>query len=79
MPRYFFTVHRQDRVENDPVGTYLPDAEAALAYADYTIRELRRKSGYEDDLSLMMIVRIKPDRRFCPCRFSPAAKSSPHC
>ena len=43
MPRYFFTVHRQDRVENDPVGTYLPDAEAALAYADYTIRELRSK------------------------------------
>jgi hypothetical protein len=55
MPRYFFTIHRQDRVENGPDGAYLPDAEAALSYADYTIRELRKKSGYEDDLSLMMI------------------------
>jgi hypothetical protein len=36
----------------DPDGTYLPDAEAALSYADHTIRELRKKSVYEDDLSL---------------------------
>jgi hypothetical protein len=43
MPRYFFTIHRQDRVEDDRDGTYLPDAEAALSYADYTIRELRKK------------------------------------
>jgi len=57
MPRYFFTIHRQDRVENDPDGTYLPNAEAALSYADQTIRELRKKNGYEDDLSLMMIVK----------------------
>ena len=57
MPRYFFTIHRQDRVENDPDGTYLPNAEAALSYADYTIRELRKTNGYEDDLSLMMIVK----------------------
>jgi hypothetical protein len=56
MPRYFFTIHRQDRVEDDRDGTYLPDAEAALSYADYTIRELRKKSGYKDDLSLAMIV-----------------------
>ena len=56
MPRYFFTIHRQDQVEDDPDGTYLPDAEAALSYAEYTIRELRRKSGY-NDLALMMIVK----------------------
>jgi hypothetical protein len=48
---------QQDRAENDPDGTYLPDEEAALSYADYTIRELRKKSVYEDDLSLMMIVK----------------------
>lgn len=54
MPRYFFTIHRQDRVENDPDGTYLPDAEAALSYAEYTIRELRKKNGYN---ALMMIVK----------------------
>jgi hypothetical protein len=56
MPRYFFTI-QQDRAENDPEGTCLQDAEAALSYADYTIRELRKKSVYEDDLSLMMIVK----------------------
>jgi hypothetical protein len=58
MPRYFFTIHRQDRVEDDPDGTYLPDAEAAFSYADYTIRELRTKSDYtyNNDPALMMIV-----------------------
>ena len=56
MPRYFFTIHRHGRAENDPDGTYLPDAEAALSYADCTIRELRKKSGYKDDLSLATIV-----------------------
>src|SRR5438105_3293099 len=55
MPRYFFTIHGKDRVQNDPDGTYLPDAEAALSYADYTIRELRKKSVYEDDLSTSKI------------------------
>ena len=55
MPRYFFTIHRHGRAENDPDGTYLPDAEAALSYADCTIRELRKKGVYDDDLSLMMI------------------------
>jgi hypothetical protein len=56
MPRYLFTIQGQDRVEDDPDGTYLPDVEAALSYAEYTIRELRRKSGY-NDLALMMIVK----------------------
>ena len=41
---------------DDPDGTYLPDAAAALSYAEYTIRELRKKTGYKDDLTLMMIV-----------------------
>ncbi len=54
-PRYFFTIRGQDRVADDPDGTYLPDVAAALSYAEYTIRELRRKSGY-DDLALMMTV-----------------------
>ncbi len=31
MPRYFFTIHRQDQVDDDPDGTYLPDAEAAFS------------------------------------------------
>ena len=57
MPQYFFEIHTQDRVESDPDGAYLPDAGDALAYADHTIRELRKQSGYGDDLSLMMIVK----------------------
>jgi hypothetical protein len=56
MPRYFFTIHGQNRVEDDPAGTYLPDVAAALSYAEYTIRELRKKSGY-DDPALMMFVK----------------------
>ena len=57
MPRYFFTIHRADQVENDPAGTYLPDVAAALSYAEYTIRELRKKNGYKDDLAVMMMVK----------------------
>jgi hypothetical protein len=53
MPRYFFTIH--GREQDDPDGTYLPDVAAALSYAEYTIRELRKKSGY-NDLALMMMV-----------------------
>lgn len=56
MAQYFFTIHGGDRVEDDPDGTYLPDVAAALSYAEHTIRELRKESGYKDDLALMMIV-----------------------
>ena len=56
MPRYFFTIHRRDRVEDDPDGAYLPDVAASLSYAEYTIRELRKKSVYNDP-ALMMIVK----------------------
>ena len=55
MPQYFFTIHRGNRVKDDPDGTYLPDVAAALSYAEHTIQELRKKSGY-DDLALMMFV-----------------------
>jgi hypothetical protein len=56
MPRYFFAIYKQDRVEDDPEGIYLPDVAAALSYAECTIRELRKKSGY-NDLALMMSVK----------------------
>ena len=55
MPRFFFTIHGRAQVEDDPVGTYLPDEAAALSYAEYTIRELRKKSGYKDPALMMMI------------------------
>jgi len=54
--RYYFTLRERDRVvEDDPDGTYLPDVEAALSYAEYTIRELRKKIGRNDPV-LMMVV-----------------------
>jgi hypothetical protein len=55
MPRYFFAIHGRAQVEDDPVGKYLPDVAAALSYAERTIQELRKKSGYNDP-ALMMIV-----------------------
>ena len=56
MQRYFFTVRGRDRViEDDAVGTYLPNVEASLSYAEYTVRELRKKSG-RNDPELMMVV-----------------------
>ena len=71
MPRYFFTIHGQDRVADDPEGTYLPDAAAALSYAEYTIRELRKKSGYKNDLALMMIVRDQTGQTVLSLPFFP--------
>jgi hypothetical protein len=71
VPRYFFTIHRGDRVEDDPDGTYLPDAEAALCYADYTIRELRKQNGYKDDLALMMMVKDQADQTVLSLPFFP--------
>jgi hypothetical protein len=56
VPRYFFAIYKQDWVEDDPEGIYLPDVAAALFYAECTIRELRKKSGY-NDLALMMSVK----------------------
>jgi hypothetical protein len=55
MPRYFFTIRGRDRVDDNPDCTYLPDVAAALSYAEYTIRELRKNSG-RNDSALMMVV-----------------------
>src|SRR5262249_7755214 len=61
----------QDRVTDDPAGTYLLDESAALYYAAYTIQELRKKSGYEDDLSLMVIVKDQAGQTVLPLPFFP--------
>jgi hypothetical protein len=42
--------------EDDPQAAYLPDVAAALSYAECTVCELRKKSGYGDP-SLMMVVK----------------------
>jgi hypothetical protein len=70
MPRYFFTIHGQDRVADDPEGTYLPDVAAALSYAEHTIRELRKKSGYNDP-ALMMFVKDQAGQTVLSLPFFP--------
>jgi hypothetical protein len=71
MPRYFFTIHREDQVEDDPDGAFLPDEVSALSYAEHTIRELRKKSGYKDDLSLMMMVKNQAGQTVLSLPFFP--------
>ena len=57
MPRYFFTIRGRDRVKGDRQGTTLPDIAAALSNAERKIRELRKESRYNNDPTLMMIVK----------------------
>jgi len=71
VPRYFFTIHRGNRVEDDRNGTYLPDVAAALSYAEHTIRELRKKSGYNNDLALMMFVKDQAGQTVLALPFFP--------
>ena len=70
MPRYFFTIRGRDRVEDDPDGIDLPDAAAALSHAEHIIRELRKKSGY-NDLALMMFVTDQSGRTVLSLPFFP--------
>jgi hypothetical protein len=44
MPRYFFTIHGREQVEDDPDGTYLPDVPAALSYAEYTSESCEKRA-----------------------------------
>lgn len=56
MQRYFFTIREGNRIiEDDPHGRYLPDVAAALSYAEYTVRELRKRDDRKDP-TLMMVV-----------------------
>ncbi len=57
MPRYFFTIRGRDRFKDDPRGMTLPDVAAALSHAERKIRELRKESAYNNDTTLMMIVK----------------------
>jgi hypothetical protein len=73
VPRYFFTIHGRDRVEDDPDGIDLPDAAVALSHAEYTIRELRKKSSYtyNNDPALMMFVTNQSGRTVLSLPFFP--------
>jgi hypothetical protein len=57
VPLYFFTIRGRDRVQNDPHGMSLLDVAAALSNAEDKIQELRKESGYNNDPTLMMIVK----------------------
>ena len=70
MPQYFFTIRGRARVEDDPTGTDLPDVAAALSRAEYTIRELRKKSVY-NDLALMMFVKDQAGQTVLSLPFFP--------
>jgi len=70
--QYFFTIRGRDRVENDPDGAYLPDVAAALSYAESTIRELRKKSGWSDP-ALMMFVQDQARQTVLSLPFFPGS------
>jgi hypothetical protein len=57
VPRYFFSIRRRDRIKHDPHGMSLLDVAAALSNAERKIQELRKESGYNNDPTLMMIVK----------------------
>jgi hypothetical protein len=73
VPRYFFTIYREDQVEDDPDGDFLPDEASALSYAEHTIRELRKKSGctYSNDPALMMFVKDQAGQTVLSLPFFP--------
>ena len=71
MPRYFFTIRGRDRVKGDPHGTNLPDIAAAPSNAERKIRELRKESGYNNDPTLMMIVKDEAGHTVLSLPFSP--------
>jgi hypothetical protein len=70
--RYFFTNRGQDRAEDDPDGRYLPDVAAALSYAECTILELRKKSGFNDP-TLMMVVQDQAGQTVLSLPFFPGS------
>lgn len=73
MPRYFFAIYGQSEVEDDTAGTYLPNVAAALSYAEYTIRELRKETGYtyNNDPALMMVVKDQAGQTVLSLPFFP--------
>lgn len=55
MPTYYFIIRARDGSYDDPSGTNLPDVEAATAYANRIIEEL--KEGGHDPQYLTLDVK----------------------
>jgi len=78
MPQYFFDVRSSDWDYTDPDGFSLPDDEAAIAYAERMIRELKDDDGDDYDAAdLRMLIRneIGPVRFSIP--FNPIKERTP--
>jgi hypothetical protein len=71
VPRYFFTIRGRDRVKDDHHGTNLLDVAAALSIAESKIRELRKESEYDNDPTLMVIVKDEAGRTVLSLPFFP--------
>jgi hypothetical protein len=70
VPQYFFKIRMSDGdFDDDPHGTNLPSLDAALSYAERTIKELQRECGF-DDPGLLMIVEDEAHRPVLSLPFS---------
>jgi hypothetical protein len=70
MPQYFFDVRSHELDYCDPDGITLADDDAAIAYAERMIRELKEDEGYEA-LDLKMFVKDESRRSIITIRFNP--------
>jgi hypothetical protein len=69
---FFFTIRDSDRrVKDDPHGTNLPNAAAALSCAEQTISELCHEPGYNNP-QLIMIVQNEDQYTVWSLPFLPA-------
>ena len=72
MSLFFFTIRDSDRrVRDDPHGTNLPNAAAALSCAERKISELRHEFSY-DNPQLIMIVQDEDRHSIWSLPFLPA-------
>jgi hypothetical protein len=70
MPQYFFDVRSHELDYRDPDGIALADDDAAIAYAERMIRELKEDEGYEAP-DLKMYVKDESQRAMITIRFNP--------
>lgn len=70
MPRYFFDVCSSELDYRDPDGITLTNDNAAIAYAERMIRELKEDVGY-DAPDLQMLVKGEAQRPISFIRFNP--------
>jgi hypothetical protein len=70
MAQYFFDVRSKELDYRDPDGITLANDDAAIAYAERMIRELKEDEGYEAP-DLKMFVKDESQRSLITIRFNP--------